>query len=61
LEVEGIARSLEGETRNATMGWIGKEIFVAIWTPRNDKIRLISVRKARKNEKEIFRKGIQNQ
>ncbi len=60
LEVENIARSLTGETRNATLGWIGHEIYLAIWTWRENKLRLISVRKARKYEKEIFLKSLQN-
>jgi uncharacterized protein len=60
LEVENVARSLEGEVRNATLGCVGKKVYLAIWTPRGNSLRLISVRKARKYEKEIFLKNIQN-
>lgn len=58
LTVENIAKSKEGETRSATIGLIGSEIFTAIWTQRNGKTRLISVRRARDGEKEIFKKRI---
>ena len=61
LETESIAYSLDDENRNATVGWIGEEIYVAIWTWREDRIRLISVRRARSYEKEIFIKRLQDQ
>lgn len=60
IEVETIARVRRGEQRNATVGWIGGKLFVAIWTKRNDVIRLISVRRARPHEEKIFTKSIQN-
>lgn len=60
LEIENIARSEEGEKRNATLGWIGETLYVAVWTLREAKIRLISVRRARKNEKKVFFEKIQN-
>ena len=59
LEVEEIAYSEEGEKRSATIGWIGARLHMVIWTQRQDKIRIISVRRARKNEEEIFFKKIQ--
>lgn len=59
MEVEEIARSEDGEKRSATMGWVGSKIFVAIWTGRGEKIRLISVRRAGKNEENVFIKKIQ--
>ncbi|MBI2980969.1 MAG: BrnT family toxin [Deltaproteobacteria bacterium] len=61
LEIEEIARSEEGEKRNATMGWVNNKLYVAIWTQRGEKIRLISVRRARENEEKIFHEKIQNQ
>ena len=61
LEVEEIARSEDGEKRSATMGWVNNRIYVAIWTQRGEKIRLISVRRARKNEEKVFHEKIQNQ
>ena len=60
LEVDHIAYSEDGEKRNATMGWIENKLFVAIWTKRNQKIRLISVRRARKNEEKVFLEKIQD-
>ena len=59
LEISDIAHSEDGKERNATMGWIGDRVFVVIWTVRGEKIRLISVRKARKNEEKVFFKKIQ--
>lgn len=58
LDVERIAYAVDGESRNATIGWIGTELFVAIWTGRAGTIRLISVRRARRREEEIFLKRI---
>ena len=43
-----------GEQRKLLIAAINKEIWSAIFTLRNKKIRIISVRKARKNEKEIY-------
>jgi uncharacterized protein len=43
-----------GEERKLLIAAINKEIWSAIFTLRNKKIRIISVRKARKNEKEIY-------
>lgn len=60
LEVEDIARSEEGEARSATIGWIDGKLYVAVWTQREDKIRLISVRRARRNEERIFAEKIQD-
>ena len=58
LEVENLAYSEDGEKRSATIGWIETKLYVAIWTKRHEKIRIISVRRARKNEEEIFFKKI---
>ena len=60
FEIENLARSDDEETRNATMGWIGSRVYLAIWTSRGQKIRLISVRRAGKNEEKIFLEKIQN-
>jgi uncharacterized DUF497 family protein len=59
VNVQDIARSNDGERRSATMGWIGNKVYMAIWTKRGGRIRLISVRRARPHEEEIFEK-IQN-
>lgn len=59
VDVPNIARSDDGEKRNATMGWVGSKLYVVIWTKRGRRIRLISVRRARSHEEETFEK-IQN-
>jgi uncharacterized DUF497 family protein len=43
-----------GETRYVTLGRIGRRIVVCVWTPRVDKARLISLRRADKDEREIY-------
>lgn len=58
LTVENIAYSKDGENRNATMGYIGKNIYTAIWTLREGRIRMISVRRSKHDEKEVFRKFV---
>ena len=60
VEVEDMARSDEGERRSAAIGWIDQRLFLAIWTERAGKIRLVSVRRARKNEERIFTQKIQD-
>jgi uncharacterized DUF497 family protein len=51
--VEIPARNMD-EPRYMIIGWIGKNIWSAIYTIRKRNIRIISVRKARGNEKEIY-------
>lgn len=51
--VEIYARTI-GEPRKILIAQLNDEIWSAIFTLRNDAIRLISVRKSRKNEKEIY-------
>ena len=58
LSVPEIAKSADGEKRGATIGVVKGEIYTAIWTIRNDCIRLISVRRARHGEKEIYLKKV---
>lgn len=43
-----------GEPLIMIIGRIGQSIWTGIYTIRNKNIRLISVRKARKDEKEIY-------
>lgn len=43
-----------GETRFVTLGRIGRQVVVCVWTPRDDKARIISLRKAEKDEREIY-------
>ena len=42
------------EIRNMIIGRIEKKVWAAIYTIRKENIRIISVRKARENEKEIY-------
>ena len=58
--VGNVARSLSGETRNAAIGFIEENLYVAIFTERGKRIRLISVRRARNGEKEVYKKKISN-
>ena len=51
IEIE--ARTI-GESRNLLIAMFRDEIWSAIFTLRKDAIRIISVRKSRKNEKEIY-------
>ena len=44
-----------GESRYLLIGKLGKIFWSAIFTLRNQKIRIISVRKARKNEEEYYK------
>jgi uncharacterized DUF497 family protein len=42
------------EDRYALIGRMGQKIWVAIFTLREERIRLISVRRARENEVEVY-------
>jgi len=42
------------EARFILIGQINQQLWSAIYTLREDKIRIISVRRARSNEKEIY-------
>ncbi len=43
-----------GETRFLLIAKLNKDVLSAIYTEREDNIRIISVRKARTNEREIY-------
>lgn len=51
--IEMKARTV-GEQRNLLIAEMEGSLWSAIFTLRNKKIRIISVRKSRKNEKEIY-------
>jgi uncharacterized protein len=51
IEIE--ARTI-GESRKLLIAMINDEVWSAIFTLRNNAIRIISVRKSRQNEKEIY-------
>ncbi|MFQ5652482.1 MAG: BrnT family toxin [bacterium] len=44
-----------GERRYITVGEVNNRIIAVVYTPRGDKIRIISARKARKNEEREYR------
>jgi len=44
----------EGEVRKALIGRHGGKLWTAIFTRREDKVRIISVRRARKNEEILY-------
>jgi uncharacterized protein len=48
------ARPLENELRMAMIGKLDEKHWVAVYTLRNETIRLISVRRARIKEKEYY-------
>jgi len=47
-------RSVDSENRFSIVGYIKERCFIAIFTVRNSNIRIISVRRCRKNEKRRF-------
>ena len=51
--LEAPARTMD-EPRWLAIGKIGGRHWTAVWTPRNDTIRLISVRRSRKEEVAIY-------
>ena len=55
LTASDIASSKDGESRSATIGFVRGKLHTVIWTKREDKIRIISVRRARDGEKEVFK------
>lgn len=57
--VEFAARS-EFENRYAIIGPIEKRLYVCIFTIRDDKIRIISCRRARSGEEKLYEKNINN-
>ena len=55
LAVPKIAKSTDGETRGATIGVVAGVLYTVIWTFRNNRIRLISVRRSRDGEKQAYK------
>ena len=52
--IEIPARS-DDENRFLLIAVLENKVWSAVYTKRNDRIRIISVRKSRKNEKEIYK------
>lgn len=44
----------EGEARRISLGLIREAVVAVVWTDRDGVIRLISVRAARRNERQIY-------
>ncbi len=53
FRIEFPARSID-EKRYAVMGTVAKKLYIAIITHRSGSIRIISVRRARKNEEKQY-------
>jgi uncharacterized DUF497 family protein len=49
-----VSRIVEGEERNLMIGRISDKTWTAVFTRRGEAIRLISVRRARKEEEEQY-------
>jgi len=47
-----------GEDRYLTMGLLEKRVVIVAHTPRNDAIRIISMRKANEREQKVYNKKI---
>ncbi len=60
VEIEKTIRLDSGEKRRATFGKIKDKIYAVIWTERNEKIRIISARRARKKEEQDYTSHFQN-
>lgn len=43
-----------GEERYVTFGCMGRQVVACVWTMRGDNRRIISLRKAEKDEREIY-------
>lgn len=48
----------DGENRFASIGITGGRLIVVIWTPRHDAMRVISARRARRNEREAYDQAV---
>lgn len=48
---------LVGESRMFTIGMIDERYWVAVWTQRGVQVRIISVRRARKDEVDVYENG----
>jgi hypothetical protein len=46
-----------GETRFVVIGMVGVQVLVVIYTPRGERIRLISARKANRRERRAYDTG----
>ena len=47
-----------GETRHIVLGALRERPVVAVWTPRGDAVRVISMRIADEDEREVYRREL---
>ncbi len=45
-----LASTVTGEPRRLAVGLVGTQLWTAVWTLRGDAVRIISVRRSRKDE-----------
>jgi uncharacterized protein len=57
LQIKRDDRLDYGETRNNTVGYLNGVLCTYCWTPRNRKIRIISLRKANDRERKKYFKN----
>jgi uncharacterized DUF497 family protein len=50
----GFAAKSDDEDRYAIIASLNKRLWVAFYTPRENRIRIISVRRARTNERKLY-------
>ena len=60
IRIDTVAKTVQDEKRHAVIGEIDDKVLIAFWTKRKNKIRIISVRRARDAEKKAYYKKIQN-
>ncbi|MCZ8148449.1 MAG: BrnT family toxin [Roseomonas sp.] len=54
----GEARAVGDETRHCAIGYVGEGLVAVIYTMRGEAIRIISMRKARDNERRRFHQEV---
>ena len=47
-------RANYGERRYLTVGWIDARLYVIVWTPRGDVVRIISAREADARDRRLY-------
>jgi uncharacterized DUF497 family protein len=55
--VDDVTRPEHGEKRAMAIGRVGAFVFAVIYTERHQRRRIISARRARRNERERYRQG----
>lgn len=57
-----LTRSADGESENrfTSLGVLQGRAIVVVWTPRANAVRIISARRARRNEREAYRQAVES-